>query len=310
MIELKQLQYLMVCADLHSFSKAAEVLFTTQPNVSKVIKSLEEELGFPLFIRQNRGIVLTSRGKHVYDYACRAMENVNQLSAFARMDQGEELSISFNPSSWMAVCFTDFYKANPTDKVRFHVISASTEDIIRRCASGRDELGFVYTMEPQNLPFQYKLEKNHLEFVELKQVKAMLSFGKDNPLGKKLSVEEIPMDQVQLVQCYEDEFTLNHYWDLMRREQEHTPETKVSVITNSDYIMNELLRRTDLGNISGAYLSHEETSQHYPGVSLYGDDTPVLFGCIRRKEENLSRWAQMFLAFVKNSWNPEERAIR
>ena len=34
MIETKQLQYLVVCTQLRSFSKAAEALYTTQPNVS------------------------------------------------------------------------------------------------------------------------------------------------------------------------------------------------------------------------------------------------------------------------------------
>ena len=43
MIEIKQLQYLVVCADLQSFSRAADVLYTTQPNVSRVIRSLETE---------------------------------------------------------------------------------------------------------------------------------------------------------------------------------------------------------------------------------------------------------------------------
>ena len=40
MLEVKELQYFVVCADLSSFSRAAEVLYTTQPNVSKVIRSL------------------------------------------------------------------------------------------------------------------------------------------------------------------------------------------------------------------------------------------------------------------------------
>ena len=72
MIETKQLQYLVVCAQLRSFSKAAEALYTTQPNVSKVIRMLEEELGFPVFVRQSRGITLTARGQRVYEYASRA----------------------------------------------------------------------------------------------------------------------------------------------------------------------------------------------------------------------------------------------
>ena len=73
MIETKQLQYLVVCAQLRSFSKAAEALYTTQPNVSKVIRMLEDELGFPVFVRQSRGITLTARGQRVYEYASRAV---------------------------------------------------------------------------------------------------------------------------------------------------------------------------------------------------------------------------------------------
>ena len=46
MIETKQLQYLVVCAQLRSFSKAAEALYTTQPNVSKVIRMLKMSWDF------------------------------------------------------------------------------------------------------------------------------------------------------------------------------------------------------------------------------------------------------------------------
>lgn len=45
-MKLRHLRCFVVCADVNSFSEAAEILYTTQPNVSKVIRSLEEELGF------------------------------------------------------------------------------------------------------------------------------------------------------------------------------------------------------------------------------------------------------------------------
>ncbi len=80
MIELKQLQYLTVCAELGSFSKAADKLYTTQPNVSKVIKSLEKELGVELFIRKQRGIQLTDKGRLICEQANKMLENMNQLS--------------------------------------------------------------------------------------------------------------------------------------------------------------------------------------------------------------------------------------
>lgn len=299
MIETKQLQYLVVCADLQSFSKAADVLYTSQPNVSKIIRTLEEELGFPLFERQSRGTRLTKKGKQVYDYACRALENVNQLAAFAKMDEGEELSIACNPSSWMSACFTEFYQIHRAENVHFQVMTASTEDVIRRCGSGLSDVGFVHMMEPQMVSFQYKLERNHLDFTELKRVKAMLYFGAHNPMGRKDSVEEVSMEEVRLVQCYEDEFTLNHYWDIFRQEQEEGTKAQVAVITNSDYVMNDLLRNTDLGNISGAYLGREEPSQGYPGLSLYGEEEPVIFGSVFRKDETPGIWAERFLEFVK-----------
>jgi len=300
MIEVKQLQYLVVCADLQSFSRASEVLYTSQPNVSKVIKSLEEELGFPLFERNNRGIWLTKRGKQVYDYASKVIENVEQLSLFAGMDQKEEFRLSFNPSSWMSLCFADFYNQYQEESVFFHVMSASVEEIIQRCSSGRDDIGFVFITKKQMLPFQYKLERKNLEFIELKQTKAMLYFGRENPMGQKTSLDELPIEKIRLVQCYEDEFVLKQHWDMFCQKEEEQQDIKVSVVTNSDYIMSELLKRTNLGNISSGYLSEETETHRYLGVPLYEEEPMVLFGCIHRKEENLGKWAEIFLEFVKN----------
>lgn len=84
MIETKQLQYFLKCAEFGAFSKAAEELYTTQPNVSKVIKSLEEEIGIELFERQNNGILLNETGELIYQYAKDAMNNVKKISEFAK----------------------------------------------------------------------------------------------------------------------------------------------------------------------------------------------------------------------------------
>lgn len=74
---------------------------------------------------------------------------------------------------------------------------------------------------------------------------------------------------------------------------------KISVITNSDYVMNELLRKTDLGNVSSGYLSREKESRGYPGYSLYGEEEPILFGYVTRQGEPVNGWAEHYLEFVK-----------
>ena len=62
----KQLDTFIQVADQGSFSKAAEVLYISPTAVLKQINLLENDLGFPLFVRTNRGIFLTEAGKSLY----------------------------------------------------------------------------------------------------------------------------------------------------------------------------------------------------------------------------------------------------
>ena len=75
-MDLKQLQYLVVCAQTGSFSEAAKNLYSTQPSVSKVIKGLEDTLGMQLFERLPRGIRLTVQGHKIYEYASKIINEV------------------------------------------------------------------------------------------------------------------------------------------------------------------------------------------------------------------------------------------
>ena len=56
---LQQLVYAVKIADTKSMNKAAAELYVSQPALSSTIRDLEEELNIELFIRTNRGIVIT-----------------------------------------------------------------------------------------------------------------------------------------------------------------------------------------------------------------------------------------------------------
>ncbi len=62
-----KLRYFTEVAKCKSFSEAAKKLYTAQPNVSKQIAQMEQELGYPLFIRSKRVVTLTPAGQFLYD---------------------------------------------------------------------------------------------------------------------------------------------------------------------------------------------------------------------------------------------------
>lgn len=65
-MNFRQLDCFMTVAEHLSFSKAAELLFLSQSAVSQIVISLENELGFQLFIRDKRRVTLTSAGEFLF----------------------------------------------------------------------------------------------------------------------------------------------------------------------------------------------------------------------------------------------------
>ncbi len=62
-MEWNQLQRFLVVAREENFSKAASLLYTSQPSLSQMIKRLEKELGYPLFDREGKRIKLNESGR-------------------------------------------------------------------------------------------------------------------------------------------------------------------------------------------------------------------------------------------------------
>lgn len=68
-MELHQLRAFVTIAQEGSMTRAAELLFTSQPAVSAQLKSLEQELGVALFQRTSTGMKLTDEGQKLLGQA-------------------------------------------------------------------------------------------------------------------------------------------------------------------------------------------------------------------------------------------------
>jgi DNA-binding transcriptional LysR family regulator len=80
-VNLKFLETFVWVARLKSFRLTAEKLFSTQASISSRIAALEDEMGVRLFVRDSKGVSLTSEGLRVLEYAEHIMDTMQSMKA-------------------------------------------------------------------------------------------------------------------------------------------------------------------------------------------------------------------------------------
>ena len=178
-MDLKQLQYFVVCAQTGSFSDAAKVLYSTQPSVSKVVKALEDALGMQLFERLPRGIRLTVQGQKVYQYASRITNEISVLENMATHGMTKWIRVSLNPSSWFANQFVDFYNETYEKNYHFQLTTAGVRSVMDRVRDYVDDIGFVYILSQQKENFLHEISRNKLQFVPMYETDVVFYPGLD-----------------------------------------------------------------------------------------------------------------------------------
>lgn len=77
-MNLQQLRTFRVVAQQRSYSRAAQLLYLSQPGVSLQVRALEQSIGMPLFERSGRQLRLTEAGVALLEYADRILSLVDE----------------------------------------------------------------------------------------------------------------------------------------------------------------------------------------------------------------------------------------
>ena len=295
-MDLKQLQYFVACAQSGSFSDAAKILYSTQSSVSKVIKTLENTLGIQLFDRLPRGIRLTVQGQKVYHYVCKITNEIDALENMAAHGMTKWIRISLNPSSWFANQFVDFYNETYEKKYHFQITTAGVRSVMERVRDYMDDIGFVYILSQQKENFLHELARNKMQFVALYETDVIIYPGRQTELydSEKERVDLEELEGLRFIQNYQDEF-----FDIGAASEEsfQWQDLDISVLTNSDYIMEKMLQNSKVSNVSGSYLSENKTGTT-PGIPLNMGDSKVIFGYVLRRGEETDESIQELLDFL------------
>ena len=151
-MEIKNVASFVKIVEFNNFTKAAEDLGYSQAAVTAQIKSLESELGVPLFDRVGKKIFLTQAGKTFLPYAIDMLKSAeaarNSVGASEELE-GELIicSASSYASEVLPRILLQYMRLHP--KVRITVkVSDYVEDNTRKLAQG--ELDFLVEMDEEN----------------------------------------------------------------------------------------------------------------------------------------------------------------
>ena len=204
--------------------------------------------------------------------------------------------ISMNPSSWFADQFVDFYNETYEKNYHFQLTTAGVRSVMERVRDYMDDIGFVYILSQQKENFLHELAKNKLQFVSLYETDVILYPGRQTELYglEKETVNLGELEGVRFIQNYQDEF-----FDIgsVNEEAFQWKDLDISVLTNSDYIMERMLKNSKVSNVSGSYLS-ENKAGTAPGIPLNMGDSKVIFGYILHRGEEIDESIHEFLEFL------------
>lgn len=86
-MNIEQLRYFIEAATLRSYAKAAESCFTTRQNVSRSVRSLEQELGVTLLERHGNAIDLTPAGSIALSQARSIIDMADNMKYLFAQDE-------------------------------------------------------------------------------------------------------------------------------------------------------------------------------------------------------------------------------
>ena len=109
-MNLNVLRYALEVEKSRSITGAAKQLFISQPNLSRDIRELEEEIGFSIFARSSRGVVPTERGREFLQLAKKAVRQYQALEHFCAREEhaGLSLQVCVPKAGYVHAAFVSF----------------------------------------------------------------------------------------------------------------------------------------------------------------------------------------------------------
>ncbi len=252
---LQQLRYVIQIVESGSFNSAAKALFISQPSLSKSIHDLEEEMSICLFVRTNKGILLSEQGEKFLGYARQVIEQANLLEEQYKntFPARTVFAISSQHYAFVVNAFVALVKEYNQSEYEFSLREQRTYDIIEDVKNHRSQLGILY------------LSHFNREVIE---AKPHVFVSKTNPLSHKKTVKMEDLKNYPRL-TYEQGINNSFYFS---EELHSTQPSKKSIVVSDRATLFNLLIGLNGYTISSGILSTDLNGDNIVSIPLDSDE--------------------------------------
>ena len=292
---LQQLKYALTIADCGSMNEAAKQLFISQPSLSETMKELETEIGLDIFLRSNRGIVITPEGEEFLGYARQVTEQFGLLqSKYIDKKVKEKFSVSTQHYTFAVKAFVETVKQIGMEQYEFAVHETTTISVIENVKNFRSEIGVLYENDFNEKVLNKMFKENGLEFVELFSCDTFVYLWSGHPLAKQ---DVIAMEELDEYPCLSFDQGRNNSLYLAE-EMKSTYEYKRLIKANDRAALLNLMIGLNAYTLCSGIVCEDLNGDDYKAVPLK-ETEKMRIGYIKRKGAKVSHIGELYIEELK-----------
>lgn len=292
---LQQLKYALTIADCGSMNEAAKQLFISQPSLSETMKELETEIGLDIFLRSNRGIVITPEGEEFLGYARQVTEQFGLLqSKYIDKKVKEKFSVSAQHYTFAVKAFVETVKQIGMEQYEFAVHETTTISVIENVKNFKSEIGVLYENDFNEKVLNKMFKENGLEFVELFSCDTFVYLWSGHPLAKQ---DVITMEELDEYPCLSFDQGKNNSLYLAE-EMKSTYEYRRLIKANDRATLLNLMIGLNAYTLCSGIICEDLNGNDYKAVPLK-ETEKMRIGYIKRKGAKVSHIGELYIEELK-----------
>ena len=304
---LLQLKYVVEVAAAGTISGAAKKLYIAQPSLTAAIKELEHEIGFSLFTRTNKGVVISPDGEEFLGYARQVIEQANLIEEryFGAVPQKRQFCVSTQHYSFAVEAFVDLIREYGGEEYDFRIRETQTYELIEDVAKLRSEVGVLYLNRFNETVIRKTLREHDLKFTRLFMAKPHVFIGAANPLASRSSITLSDLEPYPRLSYEQGEHNSFYFSE----EILSTLDSRKDILVSDRATLFNLLIGLNGYTVCSGVIDENLNGKDIIAVPL-ADENEMKIGYIVHQKNRISRLGTTYLKALEKYLDPKEEPGR